>query len=169
MTPENHTLFDWKTLDEFSDLQRLQMVFTSLPADGLLDTLYRMRNGGWRNDWPLEPMLKACIARIVYQHPSVESFRRELQRNPSLMLACGFKLMACHNDPQRYRVPSKSAFSRFNGLMNRAERDGGAVRDMFDSLVKRISQLLPDFGTHQVFDGLCSMRHSRTSLPSCSF
>ena len=32
MTPENHTLFDWKTLDEFSDLNRLEMVFTSLPA-----------------------------------------------------------------------------------------------------------------------------------------
>ena len=40
MTPENHTLFDWNTLDEYSDLQRLQMVFTSLPAEGLLDTLY---------------------------------------------------------------------------------------------------------------------------------
>ena len=24
MTPENHTLFDWNTLDEYSDLQRLQ-------------------------------------------------------------------------------------------------------------------------------------------------
>ena len=45
----------------------------------------------------MQPMLKACIARIVYQHPSVESFRRELQRNPSLMLAYGFKLMACQN------------------------------------------------------------------------
>ena len=32
MTPENHTLLDWKTLDEFSVLNRLEMVFTSLPA-----------------------------------------------------------------------------------------------------------------------------------------
>ena len=46
VTPENHSLFDWNTLDEFSDLQRLQIVITSLPADGLLDTLYRMRSGG---------------------------------------------------------------------------------------------------------------------------
>ena len=119
-----------------------------------------MRSRGGRNDWPLEPMLKACIARIVYQHPSVESFRRELQRNPSLMLACGFKLMACGNDRQRYRVPSKSAFSRFNRLMNRAERDCGALSDMFDSLVKRVSQLLPDFGTHQGFDGKALESHS---------
>ena len=75
MTPENHTLFDWNTLDEYSDLKRLQMVFTSLPAGGLLDALCHMRSGGGRNDWPLQPMLKACIARIVYQHASVESFR----------------------------------------------------------------------------------------------
>ena len=160
MTPENHTLFDWNTLDEFSDLQRLKMVFDSLPASGLLDALCHMRSGGGRNDWPLEPMLKACIARIVYQHPSVESFRRELQRNPSLVLACGFKLMACHNDRQHYRVPSKSAFSRFNRLMNRAEREFGALSDMFDSLVKQVSQLLPDFGTHQGFDGKALESHS---------
>ena len=44
--------------------------------------------------------------------------------------------------------------------MNRAERDCGAVRDMFDSLVKRISQLLPDFGTHQGFDGKALKLHS---------
>ena len=36
MTPENHTLFDWNTVAEYSDLKRLQMVFPSLPADGLL-------------------------------------------------------------------------------------------------------------------------------------
>ena len=51
MTPENHTLFDWNTLDEYSDLKRLQMVFTSLPAGGLLDALCHMRSGGGRNDY----------------------------------------------------------------------------------------------------------------------
>ena len=107
-------LFYWNTLDEYSDLKRLELIFTSLPAGGLLDALCRMRSGGGRNDWPPESMLKACIARIVYQPPSMESFRRELQRNSSLMPACGFKLMACGNDRQRYRVPSKSAYSRFN-------------------------------------------------------
>ena len=160
MTPENHTLFDWNTVAEYSDLKRLQMVFPSLPADALLDALGHLRSGGGRNDGPLEPLLKAGIVRIVYPHPSVESFRRELQRNPSLMLACGFKLMACHNDPQRDRVPSKSAFSRFNRLMNRAERDFGAVSERFDSRVKPVSQLLADFGTHQGFDGKALKSHS---------
>ena len=105
-------------------------------------------------------MLKAGIARILYPHPSVEWFRRELQRNPSLMLACGVKRMACHNHPQRDRVPSKSAFSRFNRLMNRAEHDFGAVSERFDSLGKQVSQLLADFGTHQGFDGKALKSHS---------
>ena len=87
MRPENHTLLDCNTLDEYSDLKRLEMVFTSLPAGGLLDTLCYLCSGGGRNDRTLEPMLKVGIARIVWQHPSVEWFRRELQRNPLLMLA----------------------------------------------------------------------------------
>ena len=45
MTPENHTLFDWKTLDEFSDLNRLEMVFTSLPAVG---AGYTLSHAQWR-------------------------------------------------------------------------------------------------------------------------
>ena len=40
MRPENHTLLDYNTLDEYSDLKRLEMVFTSLPAGGVLNTLF---------------------------------------------------------------------------------------------------------------------------------
>ena len=50
MRPENHTLFDCNTPDEYSDLKRLEMVFTSLPAGGLLDALCRIRSRGGRND-----------------------------------------------------------------------------------------------------------------------
>ena len=41
MMPENHTLFDWNTLDECSDLKRLEIVFISLPVGGLLDALLK--------------------------------------------------------------------------------------------------------------------------------
>ena len=44
VTPENHTLFDWNTLDEFSDLKRLEMVFTSLSAAG--ETTLRCKSCG---------------------------------------------------------------------------------------------------------------------------
>ena len=65
MRPENHTLFDCNTLDECSDLKRLEMVFTSLPASGVLDTLCHLWSRGGRKDRTLEPMLKVGIARIV--------------------------------------------------------------------------------------------------------
>ena len=65
MRPENHTLFDCNTLDEYSDLKRLEMVFTSLSAGGLPDALCHMRSGGGRKDWPLESMLNVGIAGIV--------------------------------------------------------------------------------------------------------
>ena len=65
MRLENHTPLDCDTLDEYSDLKRLEMVFTSLPAGGLLDTLCHMCSRGVRNDRTLAPMLKVGIARIV--------------------------------------------------------------------------------------------------------
>ena len=65
MKPENHTPFDCNTLDEYSDLKRLEMVFTSLPAGGVLDTLCHLCSCGGREDRTLEPMLKVGIARIV--------------------------------------------------------------------------------------------------------
>ena len=83
MTPENHTLFDWNTLDEYSDLKRLQMVFTSLPAGGLLDALCHMRSGGGRNDWPLQPIaqslhcknrLPASVGGVVSPRTAAQSF-----------------------------------------------------------------------------------------------
>ena len=65
MKPENHTPFDCNTLDESSDLKRLEMVFTSLPTGGVLNTLCHLWSGGGRKDRTLEPMLKVGIARIV--------------------------------------------------------------------------------------------------------
>ena len=44
--------------------------------------------------------------------------------------------------------------------MNRPERDCVAVSDMFDSLVKRTSQLLVDFGPPQGLDGKALESHS---------
>ena len=65
MRLENHTPLDCDTLDEYSDLKRLEMMFTSLPASGVPDTLCHLCSGGGRNDRTLEPMLKVGIALIV--------------------------------------------------------------------------------------------------------
>ena len=67
MRPE----LDCSTLDEYSDLKRLEMVFTSLPASGVPDTLCHLCSDGGRNDRTLEPMLKVGIV-----HGSSSSIRR---------------------------------------------------------------------------------------------
>ena len=64
-----------------------------------------MRFVGGRNDWPLEPMLKTCIARIVYQHPSV-------------MLACGFKTDGLPQRPPALSGAVQERVSRFNRQHN---------------------------------------------------
>ena len=71
MRLENHTPLDCDTRDEYSDLKRLEMVFTSLPASGVPDTLCHLCSGGGRNDRTLEPMLKVGIV-----HGSSSSIRR---------------------------------------------------------------------------------------------
>ena len=70
MKPENHTLLDCNTLDEYSDLKRLEMVFTSLPAGGLLDTLCHLCSGGGRKDRTWSP----CSSSVL--HGSSSSIRR---------------------------------------------------------------------------------------------
>ena len=70
MRPENNTLFDCNTLDEYSDLKHLEMVFTSLPAGSLLDTLCHMCNRGGRKDRTWSP----CSRSVM--HGSSSSIRR---------------------------------------------------------------------------------------------
>ncbi|MEW7978656.1 MAG: hypothetical protein AB2813_02315 [Candidatus Sedimenticola endophacoides] len=44
-------------------------------------------------------MWNAVLAGVVYQHPSIESLRRELSRNPSLLQTCGFEVLPVQKRP----------------------------------------------------------------------
>ncbi len=80
----NNTLFSWHMFDEYSDLTRLTTVVETMELDDLVHEI-NLRRRGTRCEWPAKAMLTALIARSVYQHSSIESLRRELKRNPSLM------------------------------------------------------------------------------------
>ncbi|MXX90466.1 MAG: transposase [Boseongicola sp. SB0677_bin_26] len=60
-----------------------------LALDALLAEL-RKRHGSGRNDFPVAAMWRAVIAGILFQHASVESLLRELNRNPALLDLCRF-------------------------------------------------------------------------------
>lgn len=130
-------LFGWKEIDELGDLQRLLLVLDYLPDEGLMKKLEQERGRG-RDDYPIRPVWNSILAGIVYQHPSIESLRRELQRNAQLRELCGFDLGLGER-----AVPLAYVYTRFcRKVMTYLDE----VENIFTRLVEEISVLLPDFG-----------------------
>ena len=98
----NNTLFSWHLFDAHSDLTRLTMVVEAMEIDDLVHEINRQRHGT-RCEWPAKAMLSALIARSVYPHSSIESLRRELKRNPSLIRI--LRVRALRRWVQRHRLP----------------------------------------------------------------
>jgi len=141
-------LFSWKNfkddLQTLGDLERLQLVIKNLPDQNLMDILIEQRGNG-RNTHPVKAMWNSILAGIVYEHSSIESLRRELRRNAQLREMCGFNPLRGVNG-----VPSKSAYYRFISTLCKQE---SLVREIFDSLVKDLIAICPNFGSNLAGDG----------------
>lgn len=130
-------LFGWHEIDELGDLQRLLLVVNHLPDEKLMKKLEQERGKG-RNDYPVRAVWNSILAGIVYQHPSIESLRRELLRNGQLREICGFDI--CLGERA---VPPAYVYTRFcRKLMLSTDE----VEKIFLRLVDEIKTLLPDFG-----------------------
>ena len=149
--PGQNQLFSWKDVDSIGDLERLVLVLKYLPDEKLINLLTEIRDKG-RDDYPVEATWNSVIAGIVFQHISVESLRRELQRNGELRELCGFDVLLGVK-----AVPTSSSYSRFltNLLLLKEE-----VNKMFDELVKKLTDLLPDFGEILAIDGKAIQSHA---------
>lgn len=137
-------LFSWKDLENLGDLERLKLVLDNIPDEKLMQHLEKNRNNG-RNDYPIRATWNALLAGIVYQHISVASLLRELNRNAQLREICGFDIFKGSK-----AVPKKSAFGRFlkNVIANET-----MIKEIFNNLVKSLSKQLPNFGKNLAFDG----------------
>jgi len=114
-----------------------QLVLEVLPDEDLMRVLERERGNG-RDDYPIRPMWNSLLAGIVYQHESVESLRRELERNGDLLRLCGFEITL-----RERAVPPSWVYSRFLAkLLKKQEYIDG----MIDQLVEGLKEELPDFG-----------------------
>jgi len=136
-------LFDWKEIETLGDLERLDLVLRYLPDEKLMRQLES--NRGWgRDDYPIRAVWNSLLAGVVYQHPSVESLRRELQRNGHLRYLCGF-------DPAKGNsaVPPAYVYSRFLALLFTQVE---LIETMFDDLVKQLHELLPNLGRYLALD-----------------
>ena len=136
-------LFSWQQVEAGSDLDRLKIVLEVLPDEGLMVKLEALRGKG-RDDYPVRAVWNSLLAGIVYQHPSIESLRRELKRNGELREICGF-------DPAQggSAVPTESAYTRFMGNLFRFELD---IEGMFDDLLNQLGKELSDLGQHMAVD-----------------
>ena len=81
-------LFSWEDIEPLGDLERLRLVLEHLPDEALMAHLEKLRGHG-RDDYPVLAMWNSMLAGIVFQHPSIESLRRELSRNGQLLSICG--------------------------------------------------------------------------------
>ena len=105
-------------------------------------------------------MFRALFAKILFGHDSIESFSREQQRNPSLMLACCLALRSNLKGPHRYQALSKSAFSRFYQQLASMGHHSGEASALFTQLLDKTKTLLVDFSEHAGFDGKAIQSHS---------
>lgn len=133
--------FSFKELEKKDDLERLELVLKYLPDEELMRVLEKERKNG-RNDYPIRSLWNVLIAGIVFQHSSINSLIRELNRNPTLREICGLKPLK--------KVPEAYVFTRFlKKLMNHYE----LVEKIFNRLIQMIQQELPDFGKDLSGDG----------------
>ena len=84
------TIFDYMEIEILGDLERLKLCLENI-GDAELCRLLEEKRGKGRDDFPVRVMLNLVYAMKIFEHRSVESFRRELSRNSGLRKVCGLK------------------------------------------------------------------------------
>ncbi|MDY0404254.1 transposase [Virgibacillus sp. 179-BFC.A HS] len=133
-------LFSWTEIEELGDLDRLRLVIEYLPDDKLMRTLEKERKNG-RDDYPIRVVWNTILAGVVFEHKSIESLIRELNRNAQLRWLCGI---------ENGKVPPSYVYSRF---MKKLIDNEDEIEAIFLTLVEQISEVLPDFGKSLAIDG----------------
>lgn len=156
------SIFDDTQNENLGDLERLQRVFENLPDEKLIKKLKDKRGKG-RNEWPVEAMWNSFIASFIFDHDSIASLIRELNRNSQLRIICGFQphIYSVLTDKKdkygkqitesRYKLaPTASAYTNFLNNLKECEQE---LREMFDILVKYMYENLKGFGETIAADG----------------
>lgn len=135
------SLFDYTEIQSLGDLKRLKLVLDYLPDEEFMQHLEDDRGNG-RDKYEIRAMWNTILAGIVFEHNTIASLRRELKRNGQLRHLCGLKNI----------VPPPSAYSRFLSKIMEDEHML-YIEDMFNNLVNKLRELLPDFGEKLAIDG----------------
>jgi len=137
------TLFPFdESAGDLGDNERLVLVLSALPDEGLVAWLRRHRRGR-RDDYPLEMLWRCLVAKFVYQIGRFSDLVRELTRNGSLRRLVGIESLG--------RVPKPYHFSRLLKLL--ASDEGiEQLEAMFHQLVEQLKEALPALGEYLAVD-----------------
>ena len=151
-------LFGWKEIEDLGDLERLDLVLKYLPDEELMVVMEKERDKG-RDKYPVRAVWNSILAGVVYEHKSVEGLRRELKRNGQLRELCGFEV-----EKGIDAVPGSWVYSRFlRNLMKHEEE----IEGIFEDLVERVKEELPDFGKYLAIDGKAIESHANGKRRKC--
>ena len=112
-------MFDDTQNENLGDLERLQKVFDNLPDEKLIRRLKEKRGKG-RNEWSVEAMQNSFIASFIFDHDSIASLLRELNRNSQLRIICGFQphIYSVLTD-KKDEYGKRTSIERINGRIDR--------------------------------------------------
>jgi hypothetical protein len=99
-------VFEWSDYENSDELQRSDLILSSVPDENLLQILEKVRGPSGVDKYPIRALWNSLIAGVVYEQATIESLRRELKRNPHLLQKCGFN--AFHGVKA---VPSSGSYS----------------------------------------------------------
>jgi len=146
-------LFNWEDVENLGELKRLELVLKTLPDESLMRELEAQRGRG-RDEYPVRAVWNSLLAGVVYQHPSIESLRRELLRNAQLRQLCGFDPVKTAQEA----VPPAWAYTRFLKKLMACQAQ---IDEMFDALVGKLRAELEGFGRHLACDSKGIRTHAR--------
>lgn len=146
------SLFGDTFKENLGDLFRLETILAALPDERLIQKLQKVRGKG-RNEWSVTALWNSFIASFIFDHASVASLLRELNRNSQLRMTCGF-------EPHFYRgkdktekmmlAPTASAYSNFLKNLMKCQKE---LEEIFHELVRFMYANLSDFGDILMVDG----------------
>jgi hypothetical protein len=129
-------LFAWDCLEDSPSLATVEEFLAAVPDARLLEMLRRYRGRG-RDDYPVHVLWGVLLLNIALRHVSVEATLGELSRNRDLRRLVGI-------EAERH-VPKSWNVSRFLDVLGR-EPHLSEMRRIFDTMVQRLGQAVPDLG-----------------------
>ena len=155
-------LFAWDALDDSPSLATLQRFLATIPDAPLLDSLRQARGHG-RDDHPVEVLWGVVLLTSVLRHVHFEACLAELRRNDDLRALIGIP-----RDDET-KVPDGWNVSRFLHVLGQ-EPHASHLRAVFDHLVRRLGEAVPDLGCHTAGDAsaLNARRHKKREVATAT-